>query len=389
VWVELLLALLVEGFREFQEWWQTRVPWRTRAAPSSQPASEDDVAVKAPARHRSSEVEDRVEAVLDRHARKHVGIAVGIRRRDATWTFARGRIGAGRPEPPRADTIFEIGSITKVFTATVLADMVQEGLVALEDPAQRYLPEGIELPVRGRPITLLDLATQTSGLPRLPKGLLWRSLRQRANPYAGFTTEQLEQAVREGRPRRAPGEKLRYSNFAFGLLGYLLALRAETSYERLVRERICEPLGLADTGISIPPEALPRFADGHNRRGRPVPHWELPALAGAGALRSTVADLLRFLALQLQEPTTRLGRAGRTTHEPRAHRGRIAHCLGWVGLPLRGHTHQVLWHNGGTGGFRSFVGFVKESETDVVVLSNCARSVDAIGFRILETIDQP
>jgi CubicO group peptidase (beta-lactamase class C family) len=388
VWVELLLALLVEGFREFQEWWQTRVPWRTGAASSGQPALDDDGTVNRPGRNRSGEVQDCVEAVLDRHARKHVGIAVGVCWQDATWTFARGRVSAGRSEPPGADTIFEIGSITKVFTAIVLADMEQEGLVALEDPAQRYLPKGVELPVRGRAITLLDLATQTSGLPRLPKGLLWRSLRQRANPYAGFTSDQFEKAIGRTRLRRAPGEKLRYSNLGFGLLGYLLALRTGTSYEQLVLERICDPLELTDTRISIPAEALPRFADGHNRRGHPVPHWELPALAGAGALRSSVADLLRFLQLQQQEPTSRLGRAAQTTHEPRAHRGRLTQGLGWVSLPLRGHPHRVLWHNGGTGGFRSFIGFVKETQTAVAVLSNCSRSVDAVGFRILEAINK-
>ncbi|MEW6581728.1 MAG: serine hydrolase domain-containing protein [Actinomycetota bacterium] len=326
--------------------------------------------------------------MLDRHASKHVGIAVGVCRHDATWTFSRGRVGAGRPEPPDADTVFEIGSITKVFTATVLADMAEEGLVDLEDRVQRYLPHGIELPVRGRPITLLDLATHASGLPRLPPGLLRRALRQRSNPYAGFTTKHLELAVGHARLRRGPGERLRYSNFGFGLLGYLLARRAETGYEELVRERICDPLGLADTRISLPPEALPRFADGHSRRGHQVPHWDIPALAGAGALRSSVADLLRFLTLHLREPTTRLGRAARTTREPRAHRGKLVQCLGWLDVPLQGHPHRVLWHSGGTGGFRSFLGAVHETETGVAVLGNCVRSVDAVGFRILEAISR-
>lgn len=301
-----------------------------------------------------------------------------------TWTFARGPLGADRPEPPGPHTIFEIGSVTKVFTATVLADMVEEGLVAFNDPVQRYLPERVRLPVRGRPITLGDLATQTSGLPRLPKGLVRLSPRQRRNPYAGFTDAHLERAIVGTRLRDNPGEKVRYSNFGFGLLGDVLALRAGQSYEQLVRERICAPLRVVDTNISIPAQALPRFADGHNRRGQKVPHWDLPALAGAGAFRSTVADLLRFLELQLRPPATRLGRAALATHEPRARPGRLSQGLGWAGLPLRGHTHQVLWHTGGTGGFRSFLGFVKETETGVVVLSDCARSVDAIGFRILE-----
>jgi D-alanyl-D-alanine-carboxypeptidase/D-alanyl-D-alanine-endopeptidase len=387
VWVEFLIALIVEGYRELMEWWQTRVWWRPATGPegeAEEPAPADENRAPAPARARSSDVEGRVARILDRHARKHVGVEVGVWWEGETWTFARGRLGADRPDPPRPDTVFEIGSITKVFTATVLADMAEEGLVALDDPVQRYLPEGVDLPVRGQPITRADIAAQTSGLPRLPKGLVGLSLRQRRNPYAGFTDAHLERAIVGTRLRDNPGEKVRYSNFGFGLLGYVLALRSGQSYEQIVRERICAPLRLVDTSISIPVEARPRFADGHNRRGRRVPHWDLPTLAGAGALRSTVTDLLRFLELQLRQPTTRLGRAAQTTHAPRAHRGRLAQGLGWASLPLLGHSVDVLWHNGGTGGFRGFVGFVRESGTGVVVLSNCARSVDAIGFRILE-----
>jgi serine-type D-Ala-D-Ala carboxypeptidase/endopeptidase len=386
VWVEFLIALIVEGYRELMEWWQTRVLWRPGKGPageSEQAAPVEDNRASALARDRSSEVESRVARILDRHARKHLGVEVGVWWEGETWTFARGRLGGDRPDPPSGHDL-QIGSITKVFTATVLADMAEEGLVALDDPVQRYLPEGVELPVRGRPITLADLAAQTSGLPRLPKGFVGLSLRQRRNPYAGFTAAHLERAIVGTRLRDNPGEKVRYSNFGFGLLGYVLARRAGQSYEQLVRERICAPLRLVDTSISIPPEAFPRFADGHNRRGQKVPHWDLPTLAGAGALRSTVADLLRFLELQLRPPATRLGRAALATHEPRARRGRLPQGLGWVGLPLRGGSSQVVWNNGGTGGFRSFVGFVKEAETGVVVLSDCARSVDAIGFRILE-----
>jgi D-alanyl-D-alanine-carboxypeptidase/D-alanyl-D-alanine-endopeptidase len=392
VWVEALLALIVEAYREFLEWWQTRPLLRaSRRAPGDEvdevSVADGDRVVSA-AGIRAQLVEDRVNRILDRHARKHVGVALGVWCQGRAWTFARGRIGTRQTASPGPDAIFEIGSVTKVFTATVLADMVEEGLVVLDDPVQRYLSAEVRLPVRGRPITLADLATQTSGLPRLPKGLIRQSLRQRQNPYGRFAVADLERAIVATRLKGEPAEKIRYSNFGFGLLGHVLALCAEQTFEQLVRQRICEPLGLTDTRISIPPDARMRFADGHNRRGRRVPHWDLMALAGAGALRSTVADLLRFLELQLRQPTTQLERAARATHEPRAHRGRLSQCLGWASLPLGGGPRRVLWHNGGTGGFRSFVGFVKETETGVVVLSNCSRSVDAIGFRILEAVNQ-
>jgi hypothetical protein len=137
VWVELLLALIVEGYREFMEWWQTRAFLRPlRRAPED--ASDIASVVggdpgRASVAARAELVEDSVDAVLGRHAGKHVGVAVGVWWRGEAWTFARGRIDADQLGAPARDTIFEIGSVTKVFTATGLADMVEEGLVTVDD----------------------------------------------------------------------------------------------------------------------------------------------------------------------------------------------------------------------------------------------------------------
>jgi serine-type D-Ala-D-Ala carboxypeptidase/endopeptidase len=330
-------------------------------------------------------VETLVAELLARHAPRHAGVAVGVLRGEETWNMAAGTAGPVGPSPPSPATIFEIGSVTKVFTATLLASMAEEGLLALDDPVQRFLPPGVELPVRGRAITLADLATHTAGLPRLPHGFLFRSLRHRRNPYAWFAVDDLYAGLPSTRLRRAPGGRLRYSNLGYGLLGHVLTRRAGCDYERLVSERICGPLGLDDTRVSVPPGALDRFAQGHDRRGRPVPHWDLPALAGAGALRSTVADQLGFLRLQLGEGEPGLARAAALTHTPRSRgRGGLWIGLGWLRLPLRGTEHELLFHNGGTGGFRSFAAFVPATHTAVAVLSNSARSVDALGLRILE-----
>jgi D-alanyl-D-alanine-carboxypeptidase/D-alanyl-D-alanine-endopeptidase len=328
-----------------------------------------------------------IEAVLDKHARKHVGVALGVRTNGETRTLGRGRIADDQPTAPTRDTIFEIGSITKVFTATVLADMALEGLVSIDDPVQRHLPRGVELPVRGRPITLADLATHTSGLTGLPKGMLRLALRERHNPYANYSVDALHAAVTNARLRRPPGKRVRYSNFGFGLLGHVLALRTGQTYLELLSERILTPLGMTDTTIAVPADKSARFAQGHNRRGRAVSNWDIPTLAGAGALRSTVQDLLKFLSLQLDAGESRLARAARMTHAPRVRRRSFSVGLGWFIQPVRrGQPHTATWHDGGTGGFRSVAGFVEEPATAVVVLSNSSRAVDRIGLEVVREV---
>jgi CubicO group peptidase (beta-lactamase class C family) len=239
-----------------------------------------------------SQLSDQIHALLRKHAGRRSGLVVGVRVGRESGFWHRGAL----PDGP--SSIFEIGSVTKTFTATLLADLAREGVVAFDDPVQRHLPDGVRLPVRGREITLEELASHRSGLPRLPKGLLLPALtRDRRDPYAKLDDARLAEAVSATRPRREPGRKIAYSNYAMGLLGHVLALRAGTSYEGLVRSRICEPLGLRDTWIEIPERERGRLATGHTWRGRPTSPWHLAALAGAGGLRSTAADVLAFLDL--------------------------------------------------------------------------------------------
>ena len=195
------------------------------------------------------------------------------------------------------DTIFEIGSATKVFTSLLLADMVQRGEVALNDPVAKFLPAGVSVPERnGRQITLVDLATHTSGLPRLPANL---NPKDPNNPYADYTPEQLYQFLSSYQLPRDIGAQYEYSNLGGGLLGFALARRAGMSYEALVKSRICDPLGMKDTGITLTPEMKARFAVGHDQGLARVENWDLPTLAGAGALRSTANDLLAFVSANI------------------------------------------------------------------------------------------
>jgi D-alanyl-D-alanine-carboxypeptidase/D-alanyl-D-alanine-endopeptidase len=283
--------------------------------------------------------------------------------------------------------VFEIGSITKVFTATLLADLACEGLLGIDDRVSRHLPPARpEMPSRGREITLADLASHRSGLPRLPRGLLLGALTtQRRNPYARWDAARLEAAIPRTRPRRPPEARFGYSNYGAGLLGHLLALRAGTTYDELVRRRICEPLGLAWTGTTVDGG---RLATGHTRRGRPTAHWDLAALGGAGGLRSSAADLLAFLRLHAggYGPAS-LARAAAETQRARARVGRLYVGLGWmIAPPSRRIPYELLLHEGGTGGFRAFAAVAPKVDVAVVVLTNQARSVGRLGLRVLQAV---
>jgi CubicO group peptidase (beta-lactamase class C family) len=278
--------------------------------------------------------------------------------------------------------VFEIGSITKTFTALLLADMAARREVRLDDPVAKYLPPTVHVPSRNdKQITLVDLATQSSGLPRLPSNL---APRDRANPYADYSVEQLYAFLSGYELTRDVGATYEYSNLGFGLLGHALALKAGTSYENLVSRRILMPLGMRETTISLSPPLGARLAPGHDGEGKVVPNWDLPTLAGAGALRSTALDMLTYLAANLDTTATPLARAMRETHTPRRDAGRNMQ-IGLAWHIMSRPSGNIVWHNGGTGGYRSYVGFDPVRRLGVVLLSNVGNAtIDDLGFHLLD-----
>lgn len=331
-----------------------------------------------------------VDVAIDRAGRRQGLLVVAATDGPDTAIASAGPI--PRPDCPPHRVVFEIGSVTKIFTALLLAIAVERGEARLADQLSDHLPPGTRVPRRGdTEITLLHLATHTSGLPRLPPRFLWEALRHREDPYAGLTTTRVLAALAETRPRRDPGERFRYSNFGGGLLGLALAHTAGVDYETLVRERITGPLGMSDTVITLDEDRLSRLAPGTKRRGKPAGPWTLPGLAGAGALRSTVTDLLTFLRAQmLYLPAgipADLAAAIPLSHDERTKGGRLSPALrvglGWFLLPIGRQKLDTLWHNGGTGGYRSYIAWAPAIHTAVVVLSSNTRSVDPVGTRVL------
>jgi len=313
-----------------------------------------------------------------------IGIVVGIVEPTGRRVIAYGRRSAEDRTPVDGDTVFELASVTKAFTSLLLADAVRRGEVALTDQVSKFLPPSVRVPERGgRSITLLDLATHTSGLPREPSNLQPKDL---SNPFADYSVEQLYQFLSGYQLTREIGSELDYSNLGAGLLGHVLARRAGMDYETLVRARITGPLGMTSTGITLPPAMRARLAPGHNRFLEPATNWDSPTLAGAGALRSTVNDMLMFLAAAIDVERPPLGPAfALTTSTRRSPSSAFEVGLGWGIAKNRGT--EVMFVNGRSGGYRTWLGFEPRTRRGVVVLTNADGVVgpDDLGRYVLNS----
>ena len=292
-------------------------------------------------------------------------------------------VAAGDKRPGKAidaSTVFEIGSITKVFTGILLADMVGRGDVRLDQPVAELLPPNAKVPSRnGRVITLGDLSSQISGLPRLPDNL---KPADPSNPYADYSVAQLYDFLGRYQLPRDPGSQYEYSNLGVGLLGHALTLKAGKSYETLVRERILAPLGMKHSGITLSPDMRAHMAEGHDPGGAVVPLWDLPTLAGAGALRSSLDDMMLFLAANRVPSKDALGRAITLSHQPRFKvNNALSLGLNWHISNFRGDT--LLWHNGGTAGFRTLIAMNPRTGAGAVLLGNSGQDNEDIVRHIL------
>jgi serine-type D-Ala-D-Ala carboxypeptidase/endopeptidase len=302
--------------------------------------------------------------------------------------------------PLDGDSVFEIGSMTKVFTGILLADMVQRDDVDLTDPVAALLRREVRVPERnGRPITLLDLTTHFSGLPMNPTNLA--PVKRHENPYAGYTLSRLYEFLSSYELARDPGETIEYSNIGVALLGQALSVRSETPYEALVDQRISRPLGMTHTAVTLTPWMKDHLVRGHDRAGNPVANWDLSALAGMGGLRSTANDLLTFAAANLSSEDSDLTLAMRL-----AHRGlRPAQGFVYPGIPIafnegrvgfnwfisRPGERRITWTVGLTGGHSSFLGLDLDARRAVVVLTNTGlNNIDYLGFHLLDpTVKAP
>ena len=312
---------------------------------------------------------------------KNVGIMVGIIDINGPRYYSYGKASLSRDQILDEHSVFEIGSITKVFTAIMLADMVSKNEVGLDDPIEQYLPDKVSVPSRNNVlITLAHLSTHTSGLPRMPDNF---APANPSNPFADYSVDQMYDFLSNHTLRNDVGVESEYSNYGAGLLGHILALRSGMTYEELFKQRIADVIGLDDTRITLTSDMQRRLAKGYSNEIE-VENWDLPTLAGAGALRSTVRAMLRFIAANMGLEETPLYPAMQATHEPRVMMGSSGMKVGLGWIIRVSDDRETIWHNGGTGGYRSFAGFVLGGGSGVVVLTNSLTSVDDIGLHLLD-----
>lgn len=283
---------------------------------------------------------------------------------------------------PDGNTMYEIASVTKVFTSLLLADMSLKHQVNLDDPISKYLPTNVTVPViKGKPITLLHLASHSVGWQRMPDNY---DPKNPDNPFADYTIEQLYDYISRSSFDYAPGTWFNYSNPGYGLLGHILSQVAGKPYETLVKERICAPLGMTNTTILLTPAQKANLAVGHSEYGAPVENWDMPAIAGTGALRSNMNDLLTFAAANLGHVKTDLYPAMQLAHVPRISKGKGEGevTLGWT-LEKAKDGDEYLWKDGTTAGYRSIVLLNRTKKTGVVILSNSLNPINDIAYHIL------
>lgn len=270
--------------------------------------------------------------------------------------------------PLESRSIFEIGSINKTFTGVLLAEAIARGEATLDDPVSKFLPDRVTVPsLNGREITLLDLTTHTSGLPRLPDN---HEPEDMQNPYADFTVEELYEFLSSHELRRDPGSEWEYSNLAVGLLGHALARASGMSYVDLVRARITDPLGMEMTAYPLDGAVGEWMTRGHSD-GEVVPYWfATESIQGAGGLRSNVEDMLLYLKANLGPPESDLERSMRVAQIPRRQGGGEGSQFGFGWAIRESPSGMILAHGGGTGGFSTYIGYNRDLGVGAIRLTN-------------------
>lgn len=331
---------------------------------------------------------DIIKAIIKQEVtnKRSKSIIVGIVDANGRQIIAEGKLSDNDPRLPDSNTMYEIGSITKVFTSLSLAKMSLKNQLNINDPISKFLPKTVKTPIRnGKEISLLSLSTHRSGMPRFPYNT---DPKNPDEPYADYSVNQLYEYVSHFEPPFDIDSKWRYSNVGYGVLGTILTLVAQKNFETLITEEICKPLNLNNTVISLTAKQKENLAIGHAETGTSVGLTELGAIEAGGALRSNVTDLLTFAEENMGLITTDLYPAMQLTHVLQAKKDAndTYTTMGWT---LDNNNGQnFLFKDGGMPGYCTFLGIDKKNKIGVVILSNSNNSVSDIGRHILDAANK-
>jgi CubicO group peptidase (beta-lactamase class C family) len=358
---------------------RTSLPSRASTRTTFPPRPAPPPPSTAPVKLHAETIDAQVKSLID--GEYCTGMVIGVIDSTGTHVHSYGLTAKVNGKIPDGDTVFEIGSVTKIFTATVLAIMAEKNELMLNQPVDTFL-KNMKIPADGgNKIWFSHLASHTSGLPLHPSNL---NSPRPDNPYAGYTQRQLEDFLARTPLTRTPGEKYEYSHVGYAILGQALAAKSGKSYEQTVIDRVCTPLGMKDTRITLAADALPRLAHPYTIDGDEVELWDDAPVQGAFGLRSTANDLLKFASAHIGLTKVPFALALQSMQERQTDVDRQNDmALGWqVGRRLR-----VLWHNGETGGSHSFLACLPDHKAAIVVLANASTTlVDTIGTNLIRNM---
>ncbi len=313
-------------------------------------------------------------------------LAIGVLQNGKRTHYFYGNVSREDSRLPDDNSLFEIGSISKTFAATLLAYLAETGVLSTKDPIVNFLPDSLASNPYLRQITLEQLANHTSGLPRLPTNIIAHAAKNPQNPYFGYSTEMLYDFLAGYEAEIVPGNQYLYSNLGYAVLGSILSTLTGQTFDEMVQEVIAVPLELRL--LTEHPTDSMDVLPVHDQAGNLVAAWDFDAFSAAGSLKSSLGDLLSFVGAHFERPETALENAMARTREftffdpPQTDLG-----LGWH-MELRG-SDLVYWHNGETGGSNSFTAFSPDKRIAVVVLANAKVSVATIARNIQEFLLKP
>jgi len=313
----------------------------------------------------------------------NASLSIAIIQKGITCFYHYGEPKKQTGQLPSNANIYEIGSVTKTFTGILLAKAIEEKKVNPNDDIRKYLPASCKnLSYKNTPVTLLQLANHTAGIPRIPDNLESQKNFDGKDPYKNYTKQMLFNYLSKLKLESMPGIKSDYSNTGMALLGIILADAYHKTYAELVQEKITGPLKMDHTFEIVPAVELSNFCKGYDEQGNETSYWSFSDLAACGGLRSTLEDMVIYLKANMEEKDPSFALSQTATFQMGKYN---SIGMAWNNQQsLSGTT--TTWHNGGTYGFSSFVGMIKSLQSGIVVLSNSGNNVDELSFKLLKLL---